>query len=212
MNVNLIAWPSMDPDYLAGTAAATCTGSSKPEKALKHSLGSGHESVAEHANFTFKIEGVSRVLLAQLTRHRIASFSVKSQRYCKVDEGFYIPESLRDSLTYKLAVRSAFDAYRYMLNEGIPEEDARYVLPQCCFTDLVVTMNARELRHFFKLRCCNRAQSEIRELADRMYLLVKNYVLFEDCGPGCVCDGMCPEKRPCGHPRTSDDLFKKEEA
>lgn len=198
MNVELIRYTN-NPDELCGYAAALCTGfKGDPLKALKGALASGHESVAEHAVFTFYIEGVSRVLLAQLTRHRIASFSVQSQRYC----GCYpadviLPDSFKDKRftgSVNVVLDKIEDLYNAMVTEGIPEEDARFIVPQGIKCKLMMTMNARELRHFFALRACNRAQWEIRELANEMLKQCKEVapVLFADAGPGCV-RGACPE-------------------
>lgn len=206
MNVRLIAHTS-GADALVGQAAAICTNATDWHLARKHAMESGHESVAEHAVFTFRIEGVSRALLAQITRHRIASFSVKSQRYVDMgDMPYVIPPSIEDDTRLKLSYKAIMDAigdfYRAAVLKGIPKEDARYITPQAAMTDLIVTMNARELRHFFSLRCCNRAQWEIRQMADEMLALCKEAapMLFADAGPGCV-RGKCPEKRPCGNPR-----------
>ena len=206
MNVRLIAHTS-GADALVGQAAAICTNATDWSKARKHALESGHESVAEHAVFTFRIEGVSRALLAQITRHRIASFSVKSQRYVEMNEMPYVvPPSIRDEpkmwASYQHLMSQINDFYQMARACGIPKEDARYITPQAAMTDLIVTMNARELRHFFTLRCCNRAQWEIRVLADEMLELCKEVapMLFANAGPGCV-RGKCPEKRPCGNPR-----------
>lgn len=204
-----------DISSVCGEAAAICTGyAGDPLHALDGAMASGHESVAEHASFTFRVEGVSRVLLAQLTRHRLASFSVQSQRYCRLNNPEFIePETIAKNNKYKdwpdaynKAIQTAFDAYASMIREGIPEEDARYVLPQAVCCDLIVTMNARELRHFFELRCCNRAQWEIRELADRMLAAVRNVDdhLFKNAGAPCQMGKKCPEKRPCGHPRKGE--------
>ena len=194
-----------DADGICGEAAAVCTGSTNPEKSLEHSLASGHESIMEHASFTFKIVGVSRVLLAQLTRHRIASFSVMSQRYVNQENcDIIIPKSIQGELREKaiaLAEESR-NLYKEMLNADINQEDARYILLQGCTTVLYVTMNGRELRHFFSLRCCNRAQWEIREMADKMLKLAKEAAprIFQNAGTNCV-SGKCTEKKPCGHPR-----------
>lgn len=207
MNVTLIRY-TPEPDKLCGEAAAICTGyKGDPLKALRSALESGHESVAEHAGFTFRIEDVSRVLLAQLTRHRLASFSVQSQRYCGISYNMAMPESVRNASSHVYdvfldAVESSYKAYDWLIENGIPAEDARMVAPEGEMTEFVMTMNARELRHFFSLRCCNRAQWEIRELAWRM--LKEVYVvapeLFKDAGPGCL-RGPCPEgKRSCGKP------------
>lgn len=212
MNVTLIRY-TPEPDKLCGEAAAICTGyTGDPLKALRGALESGHESVAEHAGFTFRIEDVSRVLLAQLTRHRLASFSVQSQRYCGISYNMAMPESVRNASSHVYdvfldAVESSHKAYDWLIENGIPAEDARMVAPEGEMTEFVMTMNARELRHFFSLRCCNRAQWEIRELAWRM--LKEVYVvapeLFKDAGPSCL-RGPCPEgKRSCGKPMKRGD-------
>ena len=189
----------------------------------------GHESPVEHASFTFGIEGVSRALLAQITRHRIASFSVQSQRYVsKCDFTFVTPpeiealpeakeefiramkedaehyESLREKLmkhhleTNLAAGMDAASAKKAA--EKKANEDARFVLPNACDTRIIMTMNVRSLHNFFKLRCCNRAQWEIRELAEEMYRLVYAVAptLFHNAGPSCTC-GPCTEgKMTCG--------------
>lgn len=211
MIVKLLAY-TPDPDKLCGMAAALCTGQENNdrvcESALRGALRRGHESVAEHACFSFLVEGVSRVTLAQLTRHRIASFSVESQRYVK-GSGREVVAPGRIAAYPDLAARfesladKAALFYADCLERGVPAEDARYGLLQAGTTRLVMTMNARELRHFFSLRCCNRAQWEIRSLADEMLRQVKRVapVLFENAGPGCVT-GVCPEGGgSCTHPR-----------
>ncbi len=179
----------------------------KIEDILKKIIKSGHLSVLEHASFSFGIEGVSRALLAQLTRHRIASFSVQSQRYVKFNKGvnFIIPPTIAKdenlSAKYNEFLKLSQQYYNEFLQAGIPAEDARYVLPNASATKIVLTMNARELRHFFALRCCNRAQWEIRDMACRMLKLAKEVVpvLFDDAGPNCV-KGVCSEMKPCGNP------------
>ncbi|NTV51562.1 MAG: FAD-dependent thymidylate synthase [Candidatus Firestonebacteria bacterium] len=166
----------------------------------------GHLSAFEHAGFTFGIEGVSRALTHQLVRHRLASFSQQSQRYVTLREFPYITPP---SLAQKPELKKRFDetlnslgqAYGELLAAGIPAEDARYLLPNACETKIVVSMNARELLHFFALRCCNRAQWEIHALADEMLRVVKPVApaLFAQAGPGCV-SGACPEgKMSCGN-------------
>lgn len=189
----------------------------------------GHESPIEHASFTFGVEGVSRSLLAQLTRHRMASYSVQSQRYVREKMFDYvlppeieaIPEAAEE---YRKAMEE--DQAHYdrltailkdkhlteMLDNGMDEkdanraaekkaiEDARFVLPNACATKLIMTMNARSLMNFFHHRCCNRAQWEIRELAEEMYKLCVEAAphLFRKAGPKCV-HGACPEgKMSCG--------------
>lgn len=190
----------------------------------------GHESPFEHINFTFGIEGVSRSLTHQLVRHRIgSSYSQKSQRYVKEGSFEYIvPPHIENIQEAKeMYVRSMQNAqvaydnltdilfekhYEDNLNQGQSEkaakraaekkaiEDARYVLPNSCETKIVVTMNARALFNFFKKRCCNRAQWEIRELAIQMLKLVLEVApnIFKIAGPGCI-NGKCPEgKMSCG--------------
>lgn len=212
MKVSLIRFMP-EPDKLCGEAAALCTGyTGDPLKALRGAMDSGHESVAEHACFTFRIEDVSRVLLAQLTRHRLASLSVQSQRYCGIQNRVIEPTSISRSSVdvrrqFHEAVNCSRSAYRYLIEHGIPAEDARMVTPEGGTTSLIMTMNARELRHFFSLRCCNRAQWEIRDLAWRMLEEVHVVApeLFRDAGPGCV-RGACPEgKRSCGEPHTKGE-------
>lgn len=216
MNVKLIAHTPR-PDTLAGTAAAICVGGvgghiynmNACAKALKGALASGHESIVEHVSFTFMVEGVSRVTLAQLTRHRIASYSVESQRYVENSgQSAIIPNSIASdpelAEAYETLVAHAVVFYEDCIQKGVPAEDARYGFLQGGTTRLLVTMNARELLHFFKLRTCNRAQWEIRRLADEMLRLVKPVapIIFENAGPGCVTEGKCPEgKKTCGQPR-----------
>lgn len=210
MEVKLISYPVIDPAQLCGKAAAICYDSKNYESALKHSAGAGHTSVLEHASFTFEISGISRATLAQLTRHRIASFSVQSQRYVKLDNPeLIIPETIRNSDLYAKAestMRCCMDLYKMLIDAGIPAEDARFVTPQAVPTSLVMTMNCRELLHFFRLRTCNRAQWEIRQLADEMLRICrkKSPEIFGNAGADCVT-GVCHEKKPCGKPRSSKD-------
>jgi thymidylate synthase (FAD) len=207
MNVELIRY-TPDPAELVGEAAAICTNAKHRDKARRGALASGHTSVLEHASFTFRIDGVSRALLAQLTRHRIASYSVESQRYVDMGEmPCVIPQTIAERPEvleeYKQVLAHIKAFYRYAVDQGIPAEDARYASPQAACTQLIVTMNARELQHFFSMRCCNRAQWEIREMADQMLMLCQNAApeLFSKAGPGCV-RGKCPEgKMSCGRPR-----------
>ena len=179
----------------------------KIEDLLKRIISSKHYAVLEHASFTFGIEGVSRALLAQLTRHRIASFCVQSQRYVKFKNGvdFVVPPSIAKNKTllkkYNEFLKLSEKYYKDLLDADILAEDARYVLPNACSTKIILTMNARELRHFFALRCCSRAQWEIRDMACRMLKLAREAapILFNDAGPNCVSVG-CTEMAPCGKP------------
>lgn len=210
MKVDLIRKTTF-PNELCGEAAAICTDSKNTESALKHAIESGHTSVLEHAVYTFRVEGISRACLAQLTRHRLASFDVQSQRYVKLDEPELVipPSILQDrELTQEVeeCMMYSMEMYRKLLGAGIPAEDARYVTPQAVPTKLIMTMNARELIHFFSLRTCNRAQWEIREMADRMLKICRKVSpqIFGNVGPGCIT-GRCPEKRPCGHARNVEE-------
>ena len=208
MNVTLIRYTGA-PAELCGQAAAICTDSQNWASALRNAVESGHTSVLEHAVFTFQIDGISRACLAQLTRHRLASFDVQSQRYVKLDNPeLVMPESistLKSELKDLAILRmeESMECYRKLLDAGVPAEDARYVTPQAVPTKLIMTMNARELIHFFSLRTCNRAQWEIRQMADEMLKICRNVSpeIFGKAGPGCVT-GKCPERRPCGSPRS----------
>ena len=207
MIVKLIAH-TPNPDQVCSMAARTCTSHSCPMLdsnvgTLRHALASGHESVAEHAVFTFQVEGISRACSHQLVRHRLASYSQQSQRYVNMDKPSYVvPKSFTpvQKLAFDMMMQDIWEKYNYMIGYGIPEEDARYILPNACTTNIVVTMNARELRHFFSERCCERAQWEIREMAEKMLELVRAVapVLFENVGPKCLRLGYCPEAKGCG--------------
>lgn len=159
----------------------------------------GHHSTMEHISFTFAIEGVSRVLTHQLVRHRIASYSQQSQRYVKEHDFEYIvPPSVLGNPDAKKRFEQLMEEIRQTYDElvrlGVHQEDARYVLANATETKIVVTMNARTLLHFFALRCCNRAQWEIRALAWEMLRQVRRVapVLFKAAGPPCLA-GSCPE-------------------
>lgn len=216
MIVKLLAY-TQNADAICAAAGNSCY-SERPsyeivedinaEKVLSRIVGMGHHSVIEHAVFTFSVEGVSRALTHQLVRHRVASFSQQSQRYVSLTEPTFVtphtveaePEAER---VFDDTMRTIWEAYGKLEAMGIPAEDARYLLPNGCTTNITITMNARELLHFFSLRCCNRAQWEIRELADRMLELCQEVspVIFRDAGPPCM-RGPCPEgKLTCGKPR-----------
>lgn len=196
MNVTLERY-TIAADELAGKAAALCYRGKNPSRSLEIAMAGSHDSVMEHTTFTFLIEGVSRVLLAQITRHRLASFSVESQRYCGANLDLVVPESMvRPELVDDIidAKKAVEKLYKKAIKLGVPDEDARYLTFQAGKTCMMMTMNARELRHFFSLRCCSRAQWEIRDLANKMLALCKDVApaLFSDAGPGCV-RGHCPE-------------------
>lgn len=240
-----------NPEKVIAAAAKLCYSSSgidslydglnddKTQKFIAQLMSYGHASPIEHASFTFGIEGVSRSLLAQITRHRIASYSVKSQRYVGENDFTYVTppeiEKIPEAKEYfgktmsdirtsyiKLAEILKKGHYEKMLSEGVPEkeaakraeksafEDARFVLPNACETKMVVTMNARSLFNFFNLRCCSRAQWEIRELATQMLKLCKEVapVLFANAGPSCV-NGKCSEgTMSCGRAGEMKEKFK----
>lgn len=166
----------------------------------------GHYSVLEHVGFTFGVEGVSRALTHQLVRHRIASFSQKSQRYVKVSDSFarIMPPSVsknkKAAAVFSETMEYIVRAYAALSEMGIPAEDARYVLPNACETKIIITMNARELLHFFSLRSCMRAQWEIRALSDKMLSLAYGVApaIFKNAGPGCCGKGCTEGKFSCG--------------
>lgn len=177
-------------------------------------VGSGHHSALEHASFTFAVDGISRACSHQLVRHRLASYNQQSQRYVRFGTGddFVVPPNIdvvpEARAVFMEAMEKARDAYDRLVEIGLDQgysnetvqEDARFVLPNAAETKIVVTMNARELRHFFRVRCCRRAQWEINRLAWAMRHLatVVAPTLFEKTGPGCVIDS-CPEgKMACG--------------
>lgn len=238
LKVSLIAH-TPEPEKVVAAAAKLCYSNAglddlmsglTPEKSrdfVQMLASMGHESPTEHASFTFAIEGVSRSLLAQITRHRIASFSVQSQRYVRLNGFDYVtpPEIAQDeesAKAFEQAMEEENQHYqriasilkdghiRRLMQEGLSEkeatqkaekmaiEDARFVLPNACTTKMIVTMNARSLNNFFRLRCCNRAQWEIRALAKEMLRLVYGVApaLFAVSGPAC-CNGPCPEGQKC---------------
>ena len=240
LKVNLIAH-TPEPEKIVAAAAKMCYSNSGAEKImdglteekttkfLEYLTSLGHESPLEHIVFTFSVEGVSRALLAQLTRHRIASYSVKSQRY--VEEGhfeFITPpeiEKNEEALNmYNKTMENILKAYNELADILYEEhkktmdeksarkkaiEDARFVLPNACETKLIMTFNARSLLNFFNERCCERAQWEIRELATRILKLVKKEapVIFKNAGPKCV-RGACPEgAMSCGKRSEKKKLF-----
>ncbi len=243
LKVTLLTY-TPDPQKIMAAAAKRCYARADidtvmegltPEKTegfIDMLSGLGHESPMEHMNFTFGIENVSRSLLAQITRHRHASFSVQSQRYVKeMDFEFITPPQIEENAAAKqLYLRTMKDiasSYNSLadnlkkanIESGMEEraaekkaiEDARYVLPNACTTKMIVTMNARSLMNFFKLRCCNRAQWEIRELACRMLKLVKDVApnVFCNAGPACVRGGCSEGSMSCGKANDVRRKFKK---
>lgn len=187
---------------------------------MKSCYKSGHHSVLEFADFTFHIEGVSRALLAQLTRHRVASFAVRSQRYVKENNfNFVTPNTILKNEEADAEYQHFMDrcqlTYNYLIEQGIPAEDARMVLPNACETILEVKMNTRELIHFMNERLCTRAQWEIRELAQKMKKCVIEY--SDECAqfakmlvPKCQIYApfnFCTEHKSCGAAPKLKDVY-----
>lgn len=181
-------------------------------KTLAHIVGSGHGSVVEHLNFTFSIEGISRVCSHQLVRHRMGSYSQQSQRYVRFEDVEMVtPPTVQAAIDNVPAednyVEETLDYYYESLgaltevlrNAGVPEEDIRYYYPNGSLTNITVTMNARSLLNFFTWRCCGQAQWEIRELANRMLDICKKVAptIFKDAGPECRRTGCREGKRSC---------------
>ncbi len=248
MKVTLINYSSY-PEQIVACAAKLCYSNSSIEdvsKKMNDDSASkfvdmlseiGHESPIEHAFFTFGIEGVSRSLLAQITRHRMASFSVQSQRYVNEDNfQFVVPPEIEKNIESKKlfleAMKKDLEYYnkitsilkekhkKELIQSGVEDsladkqaekrsiEDARFVLPNACATKMIMTLNARSLMNFFRLRCCNRAQWEINELACKMLSLVSEVApsLFKNAGPACI-NGKCTEgKMSC---KKMDQVRKK---
>ena len=240
-----------EPEKLIATAAKLCYSSSdisslrdgltneKVGNYINMLMSLGHESVFEHVYFTFGIEGISRACSHQLVRHRIASYSQKSQRYVSEDGfDFITPPSISDlpeakvefdkqmtavTETYSKIAELLTEAHsQRLISEGLPEkdaiqkarklanEDARFVLPNACETKIVVTMNVRSLFNFFRHRCCNRAQWEIRDVANEMLRLCRETApnVFGCAGPSCVMTGKCPEgKMTCGKINEVKEFF-----
>lgn len=251
MEVKLLTY-TPEPEKIIAASAKLCYSESgiddlleglSEEKTVKfvEMLSSiGHESPIEHVSFTFGIEGVSRSFLAQMTRHRIASFSVQSQRYVKTNEFHYVipPEIAQDNEAnniYNDFMNNAIDTYNKLAdilekkhyieflktesNEKTAKskaekkaiEDARFVLPNASETKMVVTMNARSLLNFFRLRCCNRAQWEIKAVADEMLKLCCSVAptIFKNAGPSCV-KGACSEgKMSCGKAKEMKTFYEE---
>lgn len=164
----------------------------------------GHLSPFEHVNFTFGLSEVSRSTLAQLSRHRLCSLSVRSQRYVNHNNfNYIIPETIKNSKyleKYKKITELIQEFYNEMKGD-IPNDDRRYILPESCTTQIIWSCNARELLHVFSLRCCNLASREIRNLVDKILYIVKDVAptIFENAGPKCLHNGKCNEgKRTCG--------------
>jgi thymidylate synthase (FAD) len=216
MKVKLLTY-TPEPIKTLYTSARTCYSEEAPDDIWEkdiplekmHALidkviNAGHHSVLEHISFTFAIEGISRSCSHQLVRHRLASFSQQSQRYVIVDEeSFVIPSTIMasDELLnkYKALITEIHKTYKFMLEQGIPAEDARFLLPNATTTNVVMTMNFRELWHASVLRLCYKAQWEIRD----MFRLIRKEVdkvipgFARYLQPTCITEGVCYEINPC---------------
>ena len=190
---------TLKPERLIAAAARQCYSKHGADTALKSLeptdiarlvrllLSNGHFSPFEHVSFTFQISGISRACSHQLVRHRIASYSQQSQRYVKMSgtPDVVKPKKISNdkaaSALFDRLINEAYDGYTELVGAGIPKEDARFILPNAACTKLVVTMNARALLHFFRLRCAPQAQWEIRDLAFKMLKLVRKKapIVFE---------------------------------
>lgn len=225
MEVKLLSH-TPEPERVVATAARLCYATQAaaevwteftPEKQQEFigKLASySHYSPFEHVVFTFAISEVSRALSHQLVRHRIASYSQRSQRYIN-ETSFAVvvpPTVAADPAAreeFNRIIGQIQEGYNRLTALGIPKEDARYLLPNACQTQLIMTMNARSLLHFFSLRCCRRAQWEIRDLAwkIRQEVIKVAPVLFRDAGPACLAQGKCSEgAMTCGQPYTREDV------
>jgi len=225
-----------DPEEIVAMAAKLCYSPSDIEslreriaardqkKFVEKLMEMGHMSPIEHASFIFAVEGISRACSHQLVRHRLASYSQQSQRYVSEEAGFdyVVPPSIESDPELKRYFEETMDksqkTYNYIVKKlnarGLKgeaaNEDARFVLPNACETKIMITMNARELLHFFRQRCCYRAQWEIRAMAVEMLKLVKPAAptIFKKAGPGCLT-GKCPEgEYNCGKSREVRAFFK----
>lgn len=215
---------TINREKVADVAAALCV--DKYEDALykhpndnKHmeaAIKSGHLSVIEHLPLTFLVEDVSRALTHQLVRHRIASYSQLSQRYAKVDTDdnwYIIPESIKRchelgfsvskdtsgaEIKYTWLMDQIAQLYKEMCEAGIPNEDARMILPNACYTSIIISMNARAFSEACTLRTCNKAQWEIRDMFIKMRDLIEHVYpnVYPLCFPNCYKNG-CTEAKPC---------------
>lgn len=186
MKIELLAI-TPDAEKLIEEAGRTCYQSKIGDPTIiQRWIKSGHESMIEHASATFRVSEISRALTHQLVRHRIASYSQQSQRYVSEDQfGFIIPDEIIKtgvSQEYLGFMADVQEFYNFLISKGVKKEDARFVLPNACHTEIVFTMNFRALRNFFNLRLDKHAQWEIREMAKEMLTILKNYA------PNCFYD------------------------
>ena len=218
LKVKLCNANSLAPSYLA---TAICVGNENKydpdvleslQKGFDHAIEANHLSVLEHTSATWMVEGLSRACTHQLVRHRIASYSQQSQRYCKLGENedwYVIPPSIGENeLATKLfhqAMNNCMTAYKELIEIGIPKEDARFVLPNACSTKILITMNMRAFIEAAEKRLCSRAQWEIRNLFNLMRDSIKYLypMVYRLAVPRCAKKG-CIEYKPCGNPWKSN--------
>lgn len=199
MRVTLIQ-STPDPIETIAKIASICYDSDpkNPLGLVKHLYKNGHHSVMEHIYFTFKIEGISRACSHQLVRHRHCSFTQRSQRYCSEDGFEYVVPPTLDGVTFDAKMQCVNGWYNYYQSNSIPNEDARYLLPNACATELYLSCNLRELIHIANERLCSRAQWEIRELVQKMVSLVDpelQFMLVPKCRSGrIICNTPCGKK------------------
>ena len=222
MKVELVGYSQMvnghsDPMALAELAASVCYDGKPTERCgiVRQCIASGHMSVLEHVSFTFHIEGISRACLAQLSRHRHISLSVRSQRYCREDNFQFVNPFILGK--FDEFMEEARSHYVDMVNSGAAPEDARAVLPNACCTELYMTANARALVEMSHLRMCNRAQREIRAMFKKIRNCLQHVSPFvaQNMIPACEAHGgipFCTEHNSCGrHPRLSDIVIQPED-
>ena len=196
MNVTLIQATPNPVETIAQIASICYDSAPKdPMKLVKHLYKSGHHSVFEHIYFTFKIEGISRACSHQLVRHRHCSFTQRSQRYCSEDGFEYVTPLTISHDDMHHAIERIDTWYNECQAQGVPNEDARYILPNACATSLYLSCNLRELIHMANERLCARAQWEIRDLVKAMCWLVDSqlhFMLVPKCKSGrIICNTPC---------------------
>ena len=218
MKVELVDW-TVNPQEKIELAASNCYDSIPNGKIMKSCYKSGHHSVLEFANFHFHIEGVSRACTHQLVRHRTGSYAQRSQRYCNEDGfGVVIPQSIKNDPQvleqYRNTINRIHWFYDYAQAHGIPNEDARYILPNACTSIINISFDFRNLIHFMNERLCNKAQEEIRQVAQEMKRCVLE--VFPEAKDMLVpkCERyeipFCTEQKSCGRHKTLKEIVKED--
>lgn len=230
MHVRVLTY-TPEPLRLLHTAARTCYSPGSPavlweeassptsqQRLIRHVVASGHHSILEHVSFTFALEGLSRSASHQLVRHRLAAYSQQSQRYVKGPFDYVTPASWERAggelaQHYHRTMAELNHLYQQALEAGIPAEDARFILPNACTTNLTMTMNMRELIHVVGLRTCVRAQWEIRQLFNQVAQAVEDIDPFLGAFLVTKCErlGYCDERETCGRYPLRADVIEQEE-